>query len=304
MRNLSSIFLAVVMLLDVANSFAQEHQEEYSILSGKITDEENKTVFNAKIIISQGGVQKDIAWSHNMYKVRVYLSGIYEIEVFYLGCSIAKREIELKKGENRTLDIQVDLSNMRSQSISGKITNKKTDENLVGAVVAIQNDTAHTHTRTLEDGTYSIKEIPIGIYNVEVLCVDPSCMVGYMVENKKIEVKKDEKLKLDFQLRPVSEAHFHGKVTDEDTGEAITFALITLKQNGRMITNTHSDFGGYYYMEHIPAGIYEIVVTRTDYNMKRMEIEIKEGEKLNLDFQFKFVPQIEEGEHPAWIIRF
>jgi hypothetical protein len=37
--------------------------------------------------------------------------------------------------------------------------------------------------------------------------------------------------------------------------------------------------------------ICEIVITYTGYNMKRMEIEIKEGEKLNLDFQLKEGPK-------------
>ena len=290
------ILTLTVMFLSAPNSFAQEYQEKYITLNGKITDEENKTVTGAKITLNQNGVRKETVWSNNMYNMKTYYpSGTYEVEVFYLGCSKAKREIELKKGENITLNIQIDLSDMKSQSISGKITNKETGENLVFALISmtsIQNKKTIIQAWTLEDGTYNIKEIPTGIYNVQVHCLEKGCVCGYMSKNMEVEVKKDERLKLDFQLVPVSEARLYGKVTEEGTDQGMGGATVRLYQNGQMVVGTQCDGAGWYYVEHIPVGTYEIVIDFVGHKRKRMEIEIKESERLHLDFQLKFVPEL------------
>ena len=274
------------------NYFAQE---EYCTLTGKITDEENKKVIGAKVSLKQNGIEKDSCWAWNSIGMRVYSSGTYEVGVYYLGVLCKTEIIEIKTGEDITLDIQVDLSYFKRQSINGKITDKKTGENLVGARVDIsndkgafmQNDKVYIRTETLKDGTYNIKAIPTGIYTVGIRCEG-----GYIFENKEIEVKKDEKINLDFQLTPISETNFYGKITVENT-DNVYWGGISLIQNEKEIMKARSSMldGTFYIKDTIPAGIYDVLVWSEGCKAERIKnIEIIPDSTYVLNVQLKGAP--------------
>jgi len=150
-----------------ANNYFAE--QAYCSLTGKIIDEENKKVIGAEITLNQEGVQisMDVFWN-NMYKLIAYSSGAYEIEVSYLGSSLTKKKIELNTGEHRTFDIQVDLSGLKAQTISGKITNNIGEDVKCACVDLIKNEEIIRRVDTDMNGIYQIEHLQEGIYDIQI----------------------------------------------------------------------------------------------------------------------------------------
>ena len=267
-----------------ANNYFAE--QAYCSLTGKIIDEENKKVIGAEITLNQEGVQisMDVFWN-NMYKLIAYSSGAYEIEVSYLGSSLTKKKIELNTGEHRTFDIQVDLSGLKAQTISGKITDKISKENLAKAFLWIQNEKVDTRIETLKDGTYSMNAIPTGIYSIRIHGIG-----GYMTEIKDVEIKQGEKIKLDFQLTPLSETGFYGSITGKNTN-VVYSGGISLIQNEKEVVKTNSQLDGTFYIEDtIPPGVYDALVWMEDHIPERIKnIKVIPDSTIVLDIQLKSV---------------
>lgn len=62
-------------------------------------------------------------------------------------------------------------------------------------------------------------------------------------------------------------SHFQGKVTDEQRPkEAIPFANVVIKQNGKVVAGTTTDIDGRYKTAKLPVGLYDIQVSYVGYN--------------------------------------
>lgn len=57
-----------------------------------------------------------------------------------------------------------------------------------------------------------------------------------------------------------------GSVLDEETGEVIPFANVSLKQNGKLMLGTTTDFDGNYTLKPVPNGRYDIEVSFVGYS--------------------------------------
>jgi outer membrane receptor protein involved in Fe transport len=90
------------------------------------------------------------------------------------------------------------VGNLKAQgwgTIKGEVSNFETGEPLSGANVLIKG--TKYATATDEDGNFLIEFVPAGAYTVEV------SLIGYIkVQQKDVEVKKGDTVKLVFQLRP------------------------------------------------------------------------------------------------------
>ncbi len=84
--------------------------------------------------------------------------------------------------------------------------------------------------------------------------------------------------------RRVSEASVHGHVLDKDTGEHVPFLLVSLK--GTTIATTTGD-SGHYFLEHLPEGKFILQVSGIGYKTSEIEVELKDGISLEVNFQLE-----------------
>ena len=77
-----------------------------------------------------------------------------------------------------------------------------------------------------------------------------------------------------------------GKVTDETTNDPLIFGTVGLFKNGVAITGTETDLDGNYLFSNIDPGTYELLVSYTGYQQKKVEsLVILAGKSNRLDVQ-------------------
>ena len=72
-----------------------------------------------------------------------------------------------------------------AQTVKGKVTDAKTGEPLVGAVIQIKNGAAQYKTTVNLDGSYLLKNIPVGKYELKVI------YIGYKTRETEVSVKNN-----------------------------------------------------------------------------------------------------------------
>lgn len=83
-----------------------------------------------------------------------------------------------------------------------------------------------------------------------------------------------------------SQTSLAGKVTDEESGEPISFGTVALFKNGVLITGTETDLDGNYSISNIDPGTYDAEASFTGYNAIRMtNVQVLAGKANRLDFQ-------------------
>ncbi len=84
---------------------------------------------------------------------------------------------------------------------------------------------------------------------------------------------------------PGVQTAINGKVTDDETGEAILFADVALYKNGILVTGAQTNFDGNYSINNIDAGIYDLEASYVGYESKRIAgVRINAGEVSRVDF--------------------
>lgn len=116
-----------------------------------------------------------------------------------------------------------------AQTIKGKVTDAKTGEPLSGATISLED----THFATIAnlDGSYQLKNIPAGTYELEIK------YVGYQkIEQKGISVKSGQILALDYQLKSESRELSMVSVVGSKNRESDKYAR-ALEQRSDMVQN-------------------------------------------------------------------
>lgn len=92
-----------------------------------------------------------------------------------------------------------------------------------------------------------------------------------------------------------SQTSLAGKVTDEESGEPISFGTVALFKNGVLITGTETDLDGNYSISNIDPGTYDAEASFTGYNAVRMtNVQVLAGKANRLDFQLSSGVLMEE----------
>jgi TonB-dependent receptor len=74
-------------------------------------------------------------------------------------------------------------SALRAQTIKGNVTDVKTKETLIGATVHIQNGNLQLNTTVKLDGVYEFKNVPVGVYKLQVRYIGYNTSKEYDVES-------------------------------------------------------------------------------------------------------------------------
>ena len=75
-----------------------------------------------------------------------------------------------------------------------------------------------------------------------------------------------------------------GFVTDSSSGEALIGANVFIQQTGQGMA---TDYNGYYILQDIASGEYDIIVSYVGFELSKQSIIIGRSESLNLDIQLK-----------------
>lgn len=79
-----------------------------------------------------------------------------------------------------------------------------------------------------------------------------------------------------------------GRVIDQESGEVIAFAKVSLEQNEVMKYATHSDFDGKFVFKNVPAGEYILRIRFIGFDEIEERIIVKPNETSMLDFKMGF----------------
>ncbi|NNE27245.1 MAG: TonB-dependent receptor plug domain-containing protein [Saprospiraceae bacterium] len=80
----------------------------------------------------------------------------------------------------------------------------------------------------------------------------------------------------------IAQTSLQGKITEEETGEAVLFATIALYKNDVLITGTESDFDGNYFFSDIDPGTYDVEVSFIGLQTQRVQGIVAKAGKVNI----------------------
>ncbi len=182
--------------------------------------------------------------------------------------SIKVTVADAKKTIEEEINIVVSVSN----SISGVIYQLNTDTTIANVLVEIGGKS----TVSANDGSYKIEDIPSGETTLKATKDD------YKVYEQSISISSDKTTEKDIYL--TGSILFSGHVTDVETGEAISGAVITI---GDKIDS--SDVSGYYQFENFAPGNYNVIVEDNNYLPFQVNINLSSNSKtLDIEIEYAF----------------
>ncbi|MEW5759417.1 MAG: carboxypeptidase regulatory-like domain-containing protein [Candidatus Thermoplasmatota archaeon] len=124
------------------------------------------------------------------------------------------------------------------------------------------------YSNTASDGSYFIKDIPEGIYDIS------ASKEGYITEIKKVFVKGNETVYINFTLNIIKRyGNITGVVSDESEKTLSNCYIEVLGTLRTAITNEN----GVYFIGNISIGNYSIRATKPGYKDEKKDVYISEG---------------------------
>ncbi len=183
--------------------------------------------------------------------------------------------------ESTIEELQYDLSFVKDSSISGTLMGTITDETsgdpVEGVIVNLLNTGIMGETNL--DGNYAINDIPIGYYSVEAV------KLNYVTQTvDMVQIEQGVSTELDFELTSEGgegNGSIEGYVRNGNTQAPIENATVVISGTS-FETTTSAD--GYYIFSDVPAGTYDMLASKTDYNPDSDEVEVYNGVTSEMDF--------------------
>jgi hypothetical protein len=83
-----------------------------------------------------------------------------------------------------------------------------------------------------------------------------------------------------------------GTIIESETGEPLPFAIVMLTQDGVRIKNTQSDYEGKFFMNEVPAGVYELKVHYLSLQ-QTLKVDVKGNKNIQLNIDFETTVMVE-----------
>nr|MBC8527624.1 carboxypeptidase regulatory-like domain-containing protein [Candidatus Cloacimonadota bacterium] len=172
-------------------------------------------------------------------------------------------------------DIRLHWTPFGTGDVDGTVTNADTGDPIEGAVVSIMDNLDVTGP----DGTYLLEDIPIGLR--DITCVAD----GYYDAADVVEVLEDQTVTVDFALNPLIYGTLDGTVIDDSTGLPIEGAEINAVSVGDWEYDTTTDEFGYYIIDEVVVGTYDVTCSADGYWTETEEdVIIEAGVTTTVDF--------------------
>lgn len=165
---------------------------------------------------------------------------------------------------------------VRACYLEGKITDGFTGHPLPGAQVEVLGLNPVNRATTQADGAYKMGQEQTGYFTVRV------SKPGYLSQEFTALFQRGEVRILNAALYPAGALKVDGLVTGKSDGQPVPGALVSFSNFGG-VWETHTDNAGYYSIENLPPGIYDISAGADGYG-QAMRPNYKVSKNLTLNF--------------------
>lgn len=202
----------------------------------------------------------------------------------------ASEAFDLKNSEQ---DISLNLATataITTGSVKGKVYDSTlTTGNIVdGATVKVfkTDGTPYAHTLSSEDGNYTIRNLPLGVYLISAVKEGYIMSVGLTLPVTSI-VPITVNLVITTDTK-ISKNIIYGKIKNFNTGSYLVGVKILLYQGNVLKATTTSIKDGEYIIENIDNGTYTISYEKDGYNTIEVpNVDLKDKQKFNSDISLK-----------------
>jgi len=212
-------------------------------------------------------------------------------------------EVQIQAGETAQADFELNpCINGATGNLSGIVIDAVTGEPIVGAKVAVRipfnflcdksspGEVRRFFDETDENGEYFIEDIPIGEYKAG------AGARSYEVSIETVVIEYNQTTSQNFELMPCDYLDYgsvSGVVTDEETGEAITGAMIFIRVKdytpgcGFPMLKAVQGEDGSYSFDKVPAGTHLITALALGYERFTGEVTVETGQNTEYDIALK-----------------
>jgi hypothetical protein len=206
------------------------------------------------------------------YLIKDIPKGTYDVAASAEGYRSLAQKVEVVADE--TTPVTLSLAPLVPGEIGGRVTDAETGDSIKGATITAVSDEDTFKTTTGTDGNYTLDDLPSATYDVTVSAD------GYEEEGTTVKLGTEEGIEQNFALTPLR-GSIEGYVLDADTEEPIEDAEVTVK--GTKHTTT-TDKKGYYLIEDVPAGTYDVAAGTEGYKSLSKKVKAVADETVETDF--------------------
>lgn len=173
--------------------------------------------------------------------------------------------------------------------ITGEVVSSKTGDGIGQATVSVYNSTGGKVAQTTTDPTGSYTLAAPSGSQMEIEANHPD----YVAE-RKTGITIDEDKQIDFELDPDKEGLILGTVIDNETGEVVSGAEVTVRENATQNVNGTdlTDSGGSYSIP-VSNGTYDVTASRDGYSTETVVNVTVSGEEKQVNIRIDPHPFLE-----------
>jgi outer membrane protein OmpA-like peptidoglycan-associated protein len=182
---------------------------------------------------------------------------------------------------NQTAIMEIKLRPLRQfGTITGRVTDAKTGDALAAAVRFPGTSITETATDP-GNGTYTVKDIPVGSAPIEV------SVEGYQIGSASVVVKDNEVTTQNFELRPLKVfGTITGRVLDA-TSKAPLEATITFPESTGLAAASADSATGVFTANAVPVGTITIDASAAGHIHEARPVVVEESKVTNVDFMLR-----------------
>jgi large repetitive protein len=260
-----------------------EPGETYS-LGGTVTDAETGEALEGILIFlhgMQGMMQEAMTDEAGYYLFPEILEGNYNLTVMGNNSGYEHFSAEIEVVEDTVFDIVLTPVEQGELSLSGVVADAETGDVLSGIMINLHAGPGmHYSAVSEDDGSYLIEGLFAGVYSLNAMSEE----MEYMHFQTEIEILEDTVFDIQMQAYITGDLVLSGTITSEETGEPLADIMVHLvgeNTPGFMLMGI-SDENGYYVIEGIAPGIYQLTIMGM-HGMMLFEAEIEILEDMTYD---------------------
>ena len=236
-------------------------------ISGQVIDAEYGSAISGVQV--SDGIRTVFTNAAGMYTIDNVPPGIYQVVASKEGYESSSLTVNVVSGSSAVADFSL-TKIILSGSITGLVTDAEDGSPIAGATVSGGTRTVLTDVV----GQYTINDVPPGSYQIV------ASKEGYESSSSTVTVLSESVIVVNFSLNEVIlSGSITGSVTDAEDGSPIAGA--TVSGGTRTVT---TDASGEYTIADVPAGTYEVTVSKSGYESASLMVTVVEGTTTVTDF--------------------
>ncbi|MEI2325688.1 carboxypeptidase regulatory-like domain-containing protein [Priestia megaterium] len=251
-------------------------------IAGQVVDASTNTpITNARIDIvnSQGQLVTFVFTNENgQYVVQGLPSDTYTVFASASNYIEQQQTALIREGEFVFVPVNFQLSRVtRFGTITGQVTNSKTQQPIQGALVEALNAQGKvvSTTRTDESGNFTITGLLPGAYTLRVSAE------GFTLYTEQVIVTAGDTTLVSIPLTPkVNVGAIVGIVTNSETNQPIQGARVVVLNGENVVAVGYTDEQGNFIITGIPVGTYIILATAPGFNSESKSVIVEAGETI------------------------